>query len=188
MQTLLLLIPPCSPCNLSFSWLLFCYRSLLYLLTYCFSLHSSFHRLYIIVFLLCCPLFFFLLPFFSCPLYSPFMFSPFLPLFLSLSPFLSLLFFSIIHSQWEILAPYTVWCCPSSTQHPSTDLCISAVGGGGMMEILADIPPQWICWVRMVSLPILLSKLEVCGPVHKALLTWLPFAAPLVQDSGCGQS
>lgn len=69
--------------------------SLLYLLTYCFFLHSSFHRLYIIVvFLLCCPPpFFFLLPFFSCPFYV-FPFSSFLSSFVSIFGFFILFNYS----------------------------------------------------------------------------------------------
>lgn len=96
-----------------------------------FFLHSSFHRLYIIVvFLLCFPfppsflsLAFFLLSLLCFSFY-------FLSFFFCLH-FWLFLFFSIIHSQWETLASYTVWCCPCSTRHPSTDRLTSAVGGVG---------------------------------------------------------
>lgn len=127
MQTLLLLIPPYSPCNLPFSRLPVCHLSLLYLLTYCFFLHSSFHKLYsIVVFLLCCPLFFFLLPFFSCPLYSPFMcfpFSSFLSSFVSNFGFFILFNYSFSMRNFGIIHCVVLSLLYSASKHRSTHLC-----------------------------------------------------------------
>lgn len=168
--------------------------SLLYLLTYCFFLHSSFHRLYIIVvFLLCGPpplflsLAFFLL---SLLCFSLFFFSFFFCLHFWL--FYSFQLFILNEKLWRHILCDAVPALLSIQAQIDSHLLLEGVGWWAKppvnSEVLADIPPQWTCWVRMVSLPTLLSKLEVCRPVHKAPLTWLPSVAPLVLDGGGSHS